>query len=29
LPYANQPDFDLVKDNPRWRDLRRRMALPF
>jgi len=29
LPYANQPDFGLVKDDPRWRDLRRRMNLPY
>ncbi len=28
LPYANQPDFELVHDDPRYRDLRRRMGLP-
>jgi TolB-like protein/Tfp pilus assembly protein PilF len=28
LPYANQPDFDLVRDDPRWKELRRRMGMP-
>jgi serine/threonine-protein kinase len=28
LPYANSPDFEVVHDDPRYHDLRRRMGLP-
>ena len=28
LPYLTQPDFDLVRHDPRFRDLRRRMHMP-